>query len=318
MFPDNPVVTVPAGADPIAWTKAERDRLRAEVALHGAVKVRGFDPADFAGRAAEVMTILADSLMPDREGFVPRKDYGDRIYSTSRWPAGQPMCMHHTQSHLLEVPSLLVFACLEAPERGGSTPLAAAAEVLGALPEPLVDRFRYEGWLLTRTYHYSVGVNWPEAFGTNDRAEVEARCRATATEVTWLPDGGLRTAQRRHAIITHPITGEELWFNQFAFLNEWTMAPEIREYLVEVYGRENLPQNTFMGDGSEVDPAVIDLINATYDAATRENRWAAGELLLVDNLRMAHARTPYEGTRTVLVAIADPVAINEFTQRECE
>jgi hypothetical protein len=300
-------VVVPAGAEATEWAKAHRDLLRAAVAEHGAVRVSGFD---FAGGAAPgIMRLLADDLVGDREGFAPRRSVADRIYTTSRWPAGQPMCMHHTMSYLIEVPSMLVFACLEAPARGGGTPLASAAEVLAALPGDLVERFRREGWLLTRTYHDSVGIAWAGAFGTDDRAVVEAYCVANDMTATWLPDGGLRTTQRRRAVITHPKTGEELWFNQFAFLNEWTMAPEIREYLVDVYGRESLPLNTFHGDGSEVKPEIIELINATYDAVTRESEWAVGDLLLVDNLRMAHARRPYEGTRTVLVALADQVSL---------
>ena len=34
----------------------------------------------------------------------------------------------------------------------------------------------------------------------------------------------------------HPLTGQRCWFNQIAFLNEWTIDPEVREYLVDVYG----------------------------------------------------------------------------------
>ncbi|TLZ54349.1 MAG: TauD/TfdA family dioxygenase, partial [Gammaproteobacteria bacterium] len=35
--------------------------------------------------------------------------------------------------------------------------------------------------------------------------------------------------------------------------------------------------------------------------------WQAGDLMLVDNLRTAHGREPFEGSRQVLVAMADAV-----------
>src|SRR5205823_9337700 len=80
------------------------------------------------------------------------------------------------------------------------------------------------------------GASVEEAFGTADRGEVESYCRANATEFEWQPDGTLRTWQRRSAVVRHPVTGQRCWFNQIAFLNERTIDPEVREYLVDVYG----------------------------------------------------------------------------------
>ena len=46
-----------------------------------------------------------------------------------------------------------------------------------------------------------------------------------------------------------------------------------------------------------------------YEAHTRREPWQPGDLLLVDNIRSAHAREPYEGPREVLVGMTDPVNI---------
>ena len=37
--------------------------------------------------------------------------------------------------------------------------------------------------------------------------------------------------QRRAAVVTHPVTGRRCWFNQIAFLNEWTMDRDVRDFL---------------------------------------------------------------------------------------
>jgi alpha-ketoglutarate-dependent taurine dioxygenase len=36
-------------------------------------------------------------------------------------------------------------------------------------------------------------------------------------------------------------------------------------------------------------------------------RWQAGDLMVVDNVRTAHGREPFEGPREVVVAMADAV-----------
>jgi alpha-ketoglutarate-dependent taurine dioxygenase len=203
----------------------------------------------------------------------------------------------------------MAFACTSAPTAGGATTVADAPTVLDALPADLVERFEREGWLLVRNYNDEIGASWAEAFGTEDRAAVEDYCRANAIALEWLPDDGLRTRQRRSAVVRHPVTGRRCWFNQIAFLNEWTLAPEVREYLVDVYGEDGLPFTTRFGDGGPVGEDVVALLNQTYEAHTRREPWQAGDLLLVDNIRSAHAREPFEGPREVLVGMADPVRL---------
>jgi alpha-ketoglutarate-dependent taurine dioxygenase len=256
-----------------------------------------------------VFSQLADRLVPELEAFAPREVYSDGVYSSTKWPANQPMCMHHELSYVLQPPGLMLFACLSAPTAGGATAVADAPSVLDALPPDLVQRFEREGWLLTRTYNDEIGASIEEAFGTGDRAAVEAYCRTHAIAFDWQPDGALRTRQRRSAVVRHPVTGRRCWFNQVAFLNEWTLAPEVREYLVDVYGDDGLPFNTRFGDGDPIGEDVVALLNEVYEAHTVREPWQAGDLLLVDNVRTAHSREPFEGTREVVVAMADPVRV---------
>ncbi len=299
-----------ANGDPAHWAGEHRESLRAAVAEHGAVLVRGLGLRD----AAEVGTVvrrLVTGLMADREVFASRQPQAEGIYSSSTWPANQPMCMHHELSYTLEFPSLMLFACLRAPAEGGATGVADAEAVLNALPPELVSRFEREGWLLTRTYNDEIGASVAEAFGTEDRSAVESYCRANAIAFEWQDDGGLRTRQRRSAVVRHPVTGRRCWFNQIAFLNEWTLDPEVREFLVDVYGADALPFNTRFGNGDPVGPEVVQLLNEVYEAHTAREPWQDGDLLLVDNIRTAHSREPFEGPREVVVAMADPVQLTD-------
>jgi alpha-ketoglutarate-dependent taurine dioxygenase len=302
-----PVLRADATGDAARWAAEHRNALRAVVAKHGSLLVRGLGLRD----AAETEAVFRQfgGLMTEMEAFAPRRRYSEGVYSSSKWPPNQPMCMHHELSYALELPSLMLFACLVAPTGGGATPVADSPAVLEALPADVVERFERAGWLLIRNYNDDIGASFAEAFGTDDRRAVESYCRANAITFEWLEGGALRTQQRRSAVVRHPLTGRRCWFNQIAFLNEWTMDPEVREYLVDVYGEDGLPFNTRFGNGDPIGADVVQAINEVYEAHTIRERWQAGDLLLVDNVRTAHGREPFEGSREVVVAMADPVRV---------
>ena len=301
-----PILRAEATGDVPGWAAEHRDALRTVIAEHGSVLVRGLGLRD-AAEVGAVFARLASGLMAEKEAFASRRTYSDGVYSSSTWPANQPMCMHHELSYTLEFPGLMLFACLRAPTDGGATAVADSPIVLDALPPELVKRFERQGWLLTRTYNEEIGASVAEAFGTDDRGAVEHYCHANAIEFQWQPDGGLRTRQRRSAVVRHPVTGQRCWFNQIAFLNEWTIDPEVREFLVDVYGSDGLPFNTYFGNGDPIGEDVVALLNSAYEANTAREPWQAGDLMLVDNVRTAHSREPFTGPREVLVAMADAV-----------
>lgn len=300
------IVSAPALRDQPDWIGRERDRLRDLAGTAGAILIRGLE---VAGRreAATVARALSRELMAEHEGFTPRVAT-DGIYPAARWSPDQPMCMHHELSYSARPPGLLVFCCLVAPAWGGATAIADGSAVLRQLPPAVAKRFSEVGWELRRTYNDVVGVPWPAAFGTGDRAAVERYCDAHGIGFQWQDDGGLHTRRTLPAVLDHPSLGERVWFNQIAFLSEWTMDPAVREYLVAEFGADGLPFTTRYGDGELIDPEVIDLINDVYDAQTMREPWQAGDVLMVDNLRMAHSREPYGGSREVLVALGDPVS----------
>ena len=301
-----------AGADAPSWAGEHQDALHALVAEHGAVFVRGLGLRDVA-QVGAVFQRLTNPLLPEKEAFAPRSTYADGVYSSTKWPANQQMCMHHELSYALEFPGLMLFACLTAPSTGGATAVADSPTVLSALPVELVERFEREGWLLTRNYNDEIGASYAEAFGTEDRAAIERYCRTNGIEFEWQPAGGLRTNQRRSAVVRHPGSGERCWFNQIAFLNEWTMLPEVHEYLVELFGADGLPFNTRFGNGDPIGEDIVQLLNTIYDANTMREPWQDGDLMLVDNVRTAHSREPYTGSREVVVAMANPVHLAHCT-----
>jgi alpha-ketoglutarate-dependent taurine dioxygenase len=306
-----PILRTETTGDAPGWAAEHRDALRAVVAEHGALLVRGLGLRNAAEVGAVFRRLAPSGLMIEKEAFAARQVYADGVYSSATWPANQPMCMHHELSYRLEVPSLMLFGCLTAPTAGGATAVSDSPTVLEALPKDLTERFERDGWLLTRSYNDEIGATVAEAFGTEDRAAVESYCRSNAIGFEWQPDGGLRTWQRRRAVVGHPVTGKRCFFNQIAFLNEWTIDPEVREYLVEMYGEDGLPFNTGFGSREPLTAEIVELINQVYEANTVREPWQAGDLMLVDNIRTAHSREAYQGPRQILVGMAEPVRLSD-------
>src|SRR5205823_10264590 len=143
-----PMLRVEATGDAPRWAAEHSDALRAAVVEHGSLLVRGLRLRDVA--ETEAVFRQLGSLMTEKEAFAARRSYSHGVYSSSKWPPNQPMCMHHELSYVLEFPCIMLFACLTAPADGGATPMADSATVLHALPSELIERFEREGWLLIR------------------------------------------------------------------------------------------------------------------------------------------------------------------------
>src|SRR5918992_1476260 len=129
-----PMLRADATGDAPGWAAAHRDALRAVVAEHGAVLVRGLGLRDAPEAAAVFRALATAGLMIEREAFAERQTYAEGVYSSSKWPPNQPMCMHHELSYRLEFPGRMLFACLSAPTKGGATGVADSTAVLDALP----------------------------------------------------------------------------------------------------------------------------------------------------------------------------------------
>src|SRR5205823_11908792 len=115
-----------------------------------------------------------------------------------------------------------LMACLSPAASGGAILPGDTRAALRALPPGLADRCRADGWLLTRTFRPHFGVPPSVAFGTSTPDEIERFCADRRIDCRWRPDGTLQASQRRAAVVPHPLTGEDCWFNDAAFFSQWS------------------------------------------------------------------------------------------------
>ncbi|MFF0445667.1 TauD/TfdA family dioxygenase [Streptomyces sp. NPDC004609] len=290
------------------YVTRHRAGLRTLLTEHGAVLLRGFGVPGAEGLDRTVRAFSGTPPLAYAERSSPRSTIKGQVYTSTDYPAGEEIFLHNENSYQAVWPLKLFFSCIEPPHTRGATPLADIRRVYRELDPSVREEFERRGWRVVRNFHADFGVPWQETFGTGDRDRVAAYCADKGLTVHWRPDGGLRTTAVREAVHRHPETGERVWFNHATFFHVTSLAPEVREGLREIFPDEDLPTNTYYGDGGSVPDAVMDHLRAAYRAASTRFDWQRGDVLIVDNMRAAHAREPFTGPRRIAVAMSEPSA----------
>lgn len=268
---------------------------------------RGVIFRGFGVRRAELDAAI-DLLLPDRlaytQGNTPRSNLGDNIYTSTEYPADQQISLHSELSYAHRWPSRLLFYCERPATGGGATSAADAGRWLRAL-DPGVRAAFAGGLRYTQNLHggRGLGKSWQETFETEDRELVEAFLAEGGASWTWTSTG-LRVTQHRAATTHHPVTHEEVWFNQADQWHIGGLPEEIQSMLAELLTEHELPQHVTFADGSPIPVEYIRHVREVGWAHAYDVEWSSGDILLLDNVLAAHARRSYTGERRVLVAMS--------------
>ena len=68
---------------------------------------------------------------------------------------------------------------------------------------------------------------------------------------------------------------------------------------------DKYPAHTSYGDGSEIEPEVVQHLRATSWKCAVGFRWRNGDLLAIDNLAVQHGRIGFTGDRKILAFLVD-------------
>lgn len=301
-----PLVIEPSedGSDLSVWATQHQQEMERLLGQSGALLFRGFD------MDLQKFGAFSDSACGKRIDYqyrsAPRTVVGERIYTSTTYPANREILLHCENSYHSDWPLRLAFYSVKPALRGGETPIADMVRVTSRIPESLLKQFRDRGVKYVRNYHPEVDLPWTDVFQTHNKADVERMCREVHMDYFWLPDGQLRTSHKCQGTIRHPDTGQEILFNQAHLFHVSSVGAEAEKVLLEVYGMENLPRNAYYGDGEPIDRRDLDRVRSALDAESVAFTWQTGDVLLVDNMRVAHGRRPYEGARSVVVAMGSP------------
>lgn len=181
--------------------------------------------------------------------------------------------------------------------------------------------------------------SWQAMFSTNDTGVAAAKSAEQGFDVEWEvpastgpdgeavpPRGSMKLTHTMDPVRVHPATGDRVWHNhmnvlhatadeaEFAFsaqhLRSWKYAAlhhitsasvAVRRWL---WGDEAIGHHTTHAGGEPISEADADHIRAAVWRNTRIHRHQAGDVVMLDNWRLGHARQPFSGPRTILTTWA--------------
>jgi alpha-ketoglutarate-dependent taurine dioxygenase len=289
-----------------ALLRGNRKEWDALACRHGGILFRGFGVDTVSKFEAFIGAATTDSI-PYVNGNSPRIKLGKSVYTSTEYPREYFLALHNEMSYTSPWPSYLYFCCVQPARVGGETPIADSHALIRALPREVVNTFASKGIRYIRNLpgRDGPGSSWQTVFETLDPRTVETLCARSGIEFTWKPDGTLRLIQSRPSSINHRSTGEPLWFNQADNFHPTNHPPAVRDALLEIYREEPMamPHYVTHGDGSSIDPAMLEAVRAAAAELAVPVKWQKGDVLFLDNEKACHGRNPFEGERKLLVAM---------------
>jgi alpha-ketoglutarate-dependent taurine dioxygenase len=303
-----PLVIKPAvdGINLVTWAASNRDAIATWLLQHGGLLFRNFNIREVL-QFEQFIQALSGTLLDYSYRSTPRSQVSGKIYTSTEYPANQSIPLHNEMAYSLSWPMKIWFCCLKSAQQGGETPIVDSRKIFQRLDSKIKDKFIQKKVMYVRNYSDNLDLSWENVFQTKNQLKVEDYCRSAGIEFEW-KDGGkhLRTRQVCQAVATHPKTGETVWFNQAHLFHVSSLNPEVRQTLLSTIKEEDLPRNVYYGDGSPIEASILDEIREIYQQETVTFPWQEGDVLMLDNMLIAHGRKPFMGSRKVVVGMAEP------------
>lgn len=308
-FPHAVQVENPNGHSIVEHAVSCKRYLDENLANYGAVLLRNL-PLKTAADFSSLCQGLGYKGMTYEGGAVEREelDRNSGTYTSSDEPAQAVIEPHNEMAYSPAYPAKLLFFCQQEPGEycGGETPLVKSSEILSRLDPVIIQNFakkkvRYVRYAPPRGP--GAYLPWQDVFMTKDRKIVEHFLEHKGFSYKWERSGALLYWLVLPAFREHPDTGETVWFNQIQSHHASHLQDAPR------FKGSDLPSHyyayqTYYGDGSEIEPAVLQHIRTVTWSCAVGFRWRNGDVLVVDNLAAQHARMSFTGQRRILAILS--------------
>ncbi|KAK1300825.1 Clavaminate synthase-like protein [Acorus calamus] len=291
LFPSN------KGEDLASAVAKERNHLSEVVKEHGAILFRGFDVG-----SAEDFSRVVEAFGWDEMGYIgatTRLKMADRVFTANEAPIDQFINFHHEMALMKEFPSKIFFYCFEPAPVGGETSIVPSHVIVEKMEEQMpkvMEKLTDVGLILCVSTAKDededsgqvISKTWKWLFKTDDKFEAEKRARQklSCTSINFKDDG---SAEFTYGPV-HPVRefgGKKAWF-----------LP-----ILGYSANEKDVADTSFGDGSNVPQEAMDAYKGILEETCVDLKWKKGDVLLIDNLSVQHARRPGKPPRAIYASI---------------
>ncbi|KAI5602688.1 hypothetical protein POPTR_001G190100v4 [Populus trichocarpa] len=266
----------------------------------GAILFRGFD-VNTAKDFNDVVEAFGFEELPYVGGAAPRTNVVGRVFTANESPPDQKIPFHHEMAQVPEFPSKLFFFCEVEPGSGGETPIVLSHVVYERMKErypDFVEKIEEHGLIYTRVLGEEddpsspIGRGWKSTFLTNDKSVAEQRAAKLGMTLEWFEDGVKTIMGPIPAIKYDKSRNRKIWFNSMvAAYTGWKDA------------RNDPVKAVTFGDGQPLPGDIIHDCLKILEEESLAIPWQKGDVLLIDNWAVLHARRSFNPPRRVLASL---------------
>lgn len=251
-----PVARVGTYEDLLDWYKSGPNEYDLLLNKNGGSLFRGFHISDVTA-----FDSLLQQLPECRLAYIDGNSPRDKVFQIlTRQQIFHPnilfQCITSYRAFITGLRSS-IFVVLS-PECNGYTLIADCRKLLNDLDSTTVEEFSKRKVMYTILLHggWRVALSWQETFEVQAKFDLESYGDNNQIEYIWRKDNAIHLSQIGPGIIRHPVTNDEVWFNQtdqFHLSNLLSQVANELEALTKGE-RTKLPTYAFWGDGREIPP----------------------------------------------------------------
>lgn len=301
--------------DALEWVDNSLADLEAKLKVHGAILFRGFPftEVDHFDEFVSSFKEWKDLSYEDSLSFAVRIRKSGRICTTNEGRTGG-LVFHHEQAQSPRWPSKLFFCCEKAaePGDGGQTGVCRSDAVLKDLrkmhPEFVkkCEDFgvKYTIYMGSGDLTQSgVGRSWKSYFSCDTVDSCETRMKSLGYTWEWQANNVLKaTTPKLEAIVTAPGTDKLCFFNQIPATTNNAIefsnvgkSGEDASVLSTKPTQEGLDKCISFGDGTQMKLEILLDAKDLCEKHAVNLQWQDGDVALLDNYLVMHARRIWNG-----------------------
>ncbi|WP_437222729.1 TauD/TfdA family dioxygenase [Planctomicrobium sp. SH661] len=291
-------------SDTELWIAGQRKELLRSATQHGAILFRDF-PLKTAEDFDAFVTSLGISNFPYRQSLsnAVRKNRTERVFTANEAPPEVTILFHHEMAQTPIYPEWILFFCELAAQEGGATPICRSDILYDRLKElspQFVTDCERKGLKYSNVMpedddlQSGMGRSWKGTLGVETRIQAERRLQELNYSWQWLDDGSLRVTTPALPAVKEIQPGRKSFFNQL-----------IAAFLGWKDSRNTISESLRHGDGTQLDRDAVLQTVALAEELAFDLHWQAGDVVLIDNTVVMHARRTFKGPRQIMASLAE-------------